>query len=54
MISRSLAPHFSATSPDDGAYINGLYVDGARWNQDTGLLDEQFSKMLYDPIPIIW
>ncbi|CAF1455240.1 unnamed protein product [Rotaria magnacalcarata] len=44
----------SDIGPDDGAYINGLYVDGARWNQDTGLLDEQFSKMLYDPIPIIW
>ncbi|CAF3634232.1 unnamed protein product [Rotaria socialis] len=44
----------SDIGPDDGAYINGLYVDGARWNQDTDLLDEQFSKMLYDPIPIIW
>jgi len=63
----------SDEAPQDGAYIFGLYLDGARWNGDaylslisqknkqtnfvfssSGLLDEQFPKILYDPVPIIW
>ncbi|KAK7101371.1 hypothetical protein V1264_019760 [Littorina saxatilis] len=40
-------------SPDDGAYIGGLFLDGARWNIDRGCLDEQLPKVLNEPVPII-
>ncbi|XP_073413059.1 dynein axonemal heavy chain 3-like [Dendrobates tinctorius] len=42
------------TSPADGIYINGLYMEGARWDRDKHMIGESFAKVLYDSMPIIW
>ncbi|KAL3161683.1 hypothetical protein ABBQ38_008782 [Trebouxia sp. C0009 RCD-2024] len=47
-------PQGELTSPPaDGAYISGMYVEGARWDPDTMMLAESMPKVLYSAAPII-
>merc|ERR1711977_320966 len=37
----------------DGAYIHGLYVEGARWDMQAGVLEDAIMKELYPIMPVI-
>lgn len=46
---------FAADShPEKGAYINGLFMDGARWDDDNGYIEDSFPKVLWSEIPPMW
>ncbi|KAJ2953865.1 hypothetical protein O0L34_g1493 [Tuta absoluta] len=40
--------------PAEGVYVDGLFMEGARWNMEDFYVDESFPKILYDNFPIVW
>ena len=41
------------TAPRDGAYIYGLFMEGARWDTAQGIITDSKLKELYPPLPVI-
>ena len=39
--------------PENGCYIHGLYLEGARWDADAIVLAESKPKELYTEMPVI-
>ncbi|XP_008419893.1 dynein heavy chain 3, axonemal isoform X1 [Poecilia reticulata] len=39
--------------PKDGAYIKGLFMEGARWDRENMVIGESLPKILFDCLPII-
>jgi len=40
--------------PDGGAYIRGLFMDGARWDDDDMVIRDSFPKVLWCEMPNLW
>ena len=41
------------TKPEDGCYVYGMFLEGARWNYETHLLDNSLNRELYTDVPLI-
>jgi len=41
-------------SPEKGAYANGLFMDGARWDDEKMCLQDSFPKVLWSDMSPIW
>ncbi|KAJ9504717.1 hypothetical protein QJQ45_010696, partial [Haematococcus lacustris] len=40
--------------PEDGCYIRGLFMEGARWDSDSHLLGDSRPKELFTDCPVVW
>lgn len=40
-------------APDEGIYIHGLTLDGARWDVVHGVLVDSEPKVLHAPLPVV-
>ena len=43
-----------SSAPREGAYVHGLYMEGARWDIQTGSIVESRLKELFPYMPVIF
>ncbi|KAK7195889.1 dynein heavy chain [Novymonas esmeraldas] len=46
-------PEEVVAAPEDGAYVSGLYLEGARWDADRRVLAPQLKKQLISELPVM-
>jgi dynein heavy chain len=51
VMKRSFVP---SEYPEKGAYINGLFMAGARWDDDNMVVEDSYPKVLWDEMSAIW
>ena len=48
-----LEPDAVAQQPEDGTYVHGLLMEGARWDRARGVISDSVPKVLHDAMPVI-
>jgi len=52
-VTKKMTPEEVEAPTRDGAYLYGLYMEGARWDTATGCLEDSYMKELYPKMPVI-
>ena len=45
--------HEDKKAPEDGAYVYGLFLEGARWNSAKNSIDDSMPKQLFTDAPLM-
>jgi len=40
-------------APEQGVYINGLFLDGARWDRENEIITDQLPSKMIETMPVI-
>lgn len=48
-----LKPEGIDKQPEESAYVHGMYLQGARWDNASGMLKDSFLKELLPPLPVM-
>lgn len=48
------SPEELIARPETGCFIHGLFLEGARWDAQTGLIAESRPKELYTEMAVFW
>lgn len=40
--------------PEDGVYVYGLYIEGARWDRETQCIADSLPGKMNEQMPVIW
>jgi len=49
----SYEPAGVTAQPDDGTYVHGVFMEGARWDKSRQVITDSLPKVLHDAMPII-
>merc|ERR1711871_446366 len=52
-VTKKMTPEEIESQSRDGAYVHGLYMEGARWDMQAGCVEEAYMKELYPKMPVI-
>mmetsp|Transcript_74844 Transcript_74844/g.236510 ORF Transcript_74844/g.236510 Transcript_74844/m.236510 type:complete len:554 (-) Transcript_74844:149-1810(-) len=51
ILKKSFADQETFAKPETGCYVYGLFMEGARWDDDNGYVEESMPKVLFTDIP---
>jgi len=52
-VTKKMSPDEIEAATREGAYIHGLFMEGARWDTNAGQMDDAILKQLYSSMPVI-
>lgn len=52
-VTKKISPDEVEQATRDGAYIHGFFLEGARWDTGSGMMDDSILKQLYCPMPVV-
>lgn len=49
-----MEPEEITEHPEDGVFIHGLFMEGARWDINEGVIEDSLPAEMYYKMPVIW